>query len=139
MPANVEYYFEHVKIYDKVLHRELNTRSGELWGWFHKKGELAVIKAKAQAGYKTGQLRRSIRMQHTGSHVGQELKIGSTVKHAYMHHEGTRPHKIVPKDIDGRLVFFGKNQRKIIAVREVNHPGTKPNRYLSDQLRVFRT
>lgn len=136
--AQMEFYFTHVKIYDRALHRELNTRSGGLWKWLEVKGDIATNKAKSQVGYKTGNLRRSITMVHTGNKEGQTLRIGSKVNYAHLHHEGTRPHKITPKSLDGKLVFFSNKQRRVIAVREVNHPGTKPNRYLSDQLRLFR-
>ena len=137
--AQVSFRFVTVKIYDRALHKELNTRSGGLWKWLEVKGEIATARAKDQVGNKTGKLRRSIKMIHRGDKSGQTLHIGSTVKYAYMHHEGTRPHVITPKDLDGRLVFFSRSRRRMVVVESVNHPGTKPNRYLSDQLRVFKT
>jgi hypothetical protein len=137
--AQFSFSFVSVKIYDRALHKELNTPAGGLWKWLEAKGEIATGKAKAQVGNKTGKLRRSIKMTHRGDKSGQTLHIGSTVRYAYMHHEGTKPHLITPKDLDGRLVFFSRNQRRLVVVESVKHPGTKPNRYLSDQLRVFRT
>jgi hypothetical protein len=137
--AQFSFRFVSVNIYDRALHKELNTRAGGLWKWLEVKGDIATANAKSQVGNKTGKLRRSIKMVHRGDKSGQTLHIGSTVKYAYMHHEGTRPHLIVPKDLDGRLVFFSRNQRRVVVVKSVKHPGTKPNRYLSDQLRLFRT
>jgi len=74
-------------------------------------------------------------MDHKTARYGQELKIGSGSKIAYLHHEGTRPHLIKPKNAPA-LVFMSKG--RVIRTQLVRHPGTKPNKYLSDQLVVFK-
>jgi hypothetical protein len=65
---------------------------------------------------------------------GAAIKVGSRLSYAYMHHEGTKPHVITPNPPNTVLVF-GKGSR-VIHTKMVKHPGTKPNRYLSDQLRI---
>ena len=102
---------------------------------------LAVIGAKiqagarAQVGVKTGKLKASIRVKHYRTPIGQYITVGSTLKYAYLHHEGTRPHIITPNK--SKLLRF-PSRRGIVVARAVFHPGTKPNRYLTDQLRYAR-
>lgn len=101
------------------------------------KGRAAVFTnaARAQAGVQTGMLKASIRtMEHSRAPYGQMMKIGADVRHALWHHEGTRPHVIVPQR--ARILRFAKNGRVVFA-HKVMHPGTRPNRYLSDNLKVF--
>jgi hypothetical protein len=49
-----------------------------------------------------------------------------------MHHQGTRPHIIVPRRAQ-TLRFYSRG--RIVYSKLVHHPGTKPNRYLTDNLR----
>lgn len=129
-----------LKVVSKKLvlnHPKLNTYlkgpSGDLWKWLDKKGDKVVRSAKRQVGVQTGLLRRSIHMRHTVNMAGQQLWIGSEVRYGYMHHQGTRPHIIAPKN-GGALVL-----RSGAVVRgAVRHPGTKANRFLSDNLYHFR-
>jgi hypothetical protein len=95
---------------------------------------MVLTLARRQVGKKTGVLAGSIKMDHKSTIRGQELKIGSTNKIAYLHHEGTKPHLITPKDAP-QLVFFSKG--RVIRTQLVRHPGTKPNRYLTDQMFIF--
>lgn len=136
--STVTYAFKHLTIYDEVLRRELNTNSGELWKWLEIRGDLAVKRAKAQVGSKTGALKRSIHKRHLGNFTGQYLWIGSQNPIAYIHHEGTRPHIITagPSGADGKRLVFKSGAVLIHTVRVV-HPGTKPNPYLRNQLRYF--
>lgn len=122
-------------INEAKLREELNTPAGELWKWLHKRGEKAVIGAKRQVGVQTGALKRSIHMKHTGNLTGQYLWIGSTRGHALVHHEGSKPHLITPNS-PNQVLKFSRGSRVVFA-RQVMHPGTKPNPYLSSQLRHF--
>ena len=65
------------------------------------------------------------------------VMVGSESPIAWLHHEGTKAHIIKPKN--GKFLVFwvsdGGGARKIFA-RQVNHPGTKPNRYLTDNLHL---
>lgn len=56
---------------------------------------------------------------------------------AMWHHEGTEPHVIRPVS-KPKLVFYWPKVGKVVAFTEVHHPGTKPNRFLVDALRVLR-
>lgn len=118
-----------------MLHKELDTSAGELWKWLHKRGEKAVLGAKRSVGVQTGALKRSIHMKHLGNATGQYLWIGSQRSHALVHHEGSKPHLITPNP-PNQVLKFNRGSRVVFA-RQVMHPGTKPNRYLSSQLRHF--
>lgn len=88
--------------------------------------------AKAQVGVKTGALKGSINYRITRSSRGLVALIGSDNKIALMHHQGTRPHIIVPKRAQ-TLRFYSRG--RIVYAQIVHHPGTRPNRYLTDNLR----
>jgi hypothetical protein len=137
--VSLDYKFNGLVIYDGVLRAELNTSVGDLWKYLERRADMAVAGAKQQVGVKSGNLMRSIHKRHTSQFSGQMIWIGSdTVSYAYAHHEGTRPHLITPKASNpkGKLIFM-KGSRIIVTPR-VNHPGTKPNPYLRDQLVHFR-
>lgn len=87
--------------------------------------------AKAQAGIKTGALKASIKLIHERTVFGQMLTIGSPLSYALVHHEGSRPHVITPKN--AKMLRFTSKGRVVYA-RTVLHPGTRPNRYLADNL-----
>ena len=117
-----------------LFRSELKTPAGKLWKVLEHRGKIALVLAKSQVGKKTGALAISIKMSHKPVLRGQELKIGSDNKIAYLHHEGTKPHLITPKNAP-QLVFMSRG--RIIRTQLVRHPGTKPNKYLSDQLFIF--
>lgn len=120
----------------RVLDEELNTPRGQLWWWLEKRAKKATMAAKRQVGVDTGALRKSIHYRHLRNFTGQYVWIGSnTQRHAYAHHEGTKPHIIKPEAPNTVLVF--RKGSRVIATPMVRHPGTRPNRYLSNQLRYF--
>jgi hypothetical protein len=60
--------------------------------------------------------------------------VGSQHPIALIHHEGTRPHVILPRRPGGVLVFWSGRAGKTIFTRRVNHPGSKANPFLRDNL-----
>ena len=98
-------------------------------------GRKIQVAAKMQAGYRTGALKLSIGISQNATLTGQEVRVGSSVRHALAHHEGTRPHRITGRN--GGMLRFAK-QGRIVYARSVMHPGTRPNKYLSDHLWVVR-
>ena len=93
--------------------------------------------AKARVGVKSTDLRATIRAGPTPVRRGKGLTIevvagGDGVNYALWHHEGTRPHVIRPRN--ARVLRFQVGGATVFATR-VNHPGTRPNRYLTDALR----
>jgi hypothetical protein len=129
-----------VTIYKGELRRFLNTPHDDrktLWKWMEEKGNEAVDGAQRKVGVRTGALKRSIHKRHLGNLTGQYLWIGSEKSYALLHHEGSRPHMIRPTS-PNRTLVFSKGTRLVFASK-VMHPGTKPNPYLSSQLRHFVT
>ena len=119
----------------KELDDMLNSPRGMVGKYLRGKGLAIKAAAKGQVGFKTGALRASIHMRHSRDVRGQYIKIGSPLSYARAHHEGTRPHLILPKTrrslrffTDGFMVF----------AHMVRHPGTRPNRYLTDNLRLIK-
>ena len=129
------YTFKELTIFDVELRAQLQSPAGGLWKWMEKRGDKAVIGAKRMVGVKTGALRDSIHKRHLANFTGQYLWIGSTQSHALLHHQGTRPHRIAPNQPNTVLKF--RRGTRVIHTAQVNHPGTKPNPYLSAQLRHF--
>lgn len=103
-----------------------------------------------------GTLRDSIVKRVVEQHGAPVVIVGSGDKVALWHHEGTRPHPIVAKGLTTRtvkargggtrqkpggkaklLVFYWAKVGRVVAFPRVNHPGTKPNRFLTNALRVL--
>lgn len=122
-----------VKFYGSEMTWLLDAPSGTTGRWLARKGRLIVRLAKSQVGVNTGALRQSIHMRHFRDPRGQFLWIGSSVKHALVHHEGARPHVIVPKQAK-MLRFVSRGQ--VILAHRVSHPGSRPNRYLTTPMKT---
>ncbi len=127
------YRFKGLRLYEPEFTIMINGDDGLVGRYMKRKARAMVFAAKAQAGYKTGALKKSIHFRHTTHAYGHKLWIGSRLSYAYMHHEGTKPHIILPKKAE--VLRFTKGTR-VIYSRGVRHPGTKPNRYLSNQLAI---
>lgn len=108
-----------------------NSPNGEIGDHLKIRGRAIVVAAKRQVGKDTGQLEREIEMIHQRPGLYQQLWIGAHDDIAYLHHEGTRPHDIVARN--AQFLRFTSRGR-VVVTKHVNHPGTKPNRYLSDNL-----
>ena len=129
------YTFKSLTIYNSELDRLLNMPGGDVWRELETRGRLALAGAKAKVGVRSGELRSSIYMEHKRfGAVGQIITIGARAKHALMHHEGTRPHMIFPRE---RQILRFSDGGRVVYTRAVRHPGTRPNRYLSTQLKWF--
>ena len=84
-----------------------------------------------------GQLRDSI-VKRLASDKGMPVVlVGSADPIALLHHEGTRPHTIRARP-GGWLVFWSDRAGRTVYAKVVNHPGTRPNRYLTNALAILR-
>lgn len=104
--------------------------------FLRNKGRRILARARRLVGVRTGALRSSLHMRHYRDPRGQYIKIGSNLRHAYLHHEGSRPHLIKP---DKKQVLRFQSKGQIVMTHLVRHPGTKPNPYLTRALRSVRT
>jgi len=111
----------------------LNGVGGEVHDHLIRRGRAIIFAAKAQVGVDTGTLRTSLHLRHSRFSNGQSIWIGSNEDHALLHHEGSRPHWIKPDTAP--VMRFSAGGRMVYS-RAVRHPGTRPNRYLSDNLYI---
>jgi hypothetical protein len=105
--------------------------NGMVGDHLRKMGRKLVVLAKRDVGVDTGQLRRSLYYKVVLGSSGLMLEVGSNDPIALMHHEGTRPHMIYPQR--SRALHFRQGGTMVFA-RQVRHPGTKANPYLSKHL-----
>jgi hypothetical protein len=134
MPAEIRMSLANIRINQRTTHAFLNTNAGPLWDALEKRATLVQKLAKRKVGVKTGALRASIYKRHLGNSTGQYIVIGSDRKYAKDHHQGTRAHQILSSP-GGKLTFVANGRR--IFTNQVNHPGTKPNPYLTTYLPLF--
>ena len=120
-----------VKFYPNFNHM-LNGAGGMVDNDMRRRALTVQSAARRQVGDRTGVLRKSIHSRRSRDSFGPYWYVGSTVSYAYMHHEGTRMHLIVPRGGGGKLKFVSKGG--LVFATSVVHPGTKPNRYLKDNL-----
>jgi hypothetical protein len=129
-------YDTKVDLYKSAMYDTLRRPRGMVGRHMARRANVFIAAAKIQVGKNTGRLAASIQVQeHKAQPYGQLMRVGSTVKHARVHHQGSRPHIIKPKQQGGVLAF--RSGSRVIVTRQVMHPGTKPNRYLTDNLELF--
>jgi hypothetical protein len=97
--------FKKVVLYKPIVNYELNAKTGMVGRHLSVLGTKIVAGAKRQVGVKTGKLMASIHMAHYATGRKQYIRVGSAVKYALMHHEGTLPHVITPHPPKTHLRF----------------------------------
>jgi hypothetical protein len=128
------YTLGEVKLNPAGIHSVMFSQRGDVARYIRKLGEAVVLFAKLKAGVKTGNLKRTISMRvDRTSLTGYGVLVGSSVRHALVHHQGARPHVIRPRG-RGYLKFRGRNGT--VYTRLVKHPGHKSNPYLLEALRA---
>jgi hypothetical protein len=113
---------------DAALDTLLNAPGGDVGRYLRKKGVQMVAGAKRDVGVRTGALRTSITADVDRIPVGQRLTVSARTKYAFVHHQGSRPHNITMKLTSKRGRRYAKT---------ITHPGTKPNHYLTKQLKFI--
>lgn len=109
----------------------LKNANGVVGRHMSRIGHRIQVAAMAQVGVQTGLLKMSINVSQERTATGQLVKIGSMLPYALVHHEGSRPHMISGRN--GGMLRFTQSGR-VVYHRAVMHPGTRPNRYLADNL-----
>jgi hypothetical protein len=84
--------------------------------------------------YATGSLAAQIVASQ--GHFRRELegRVVALPKWGLYVHEGTRPHVIRPKKV-GALRFFWHKRGHVVTLQKVNHPGTRRNPFMAENLR----
>ena len=110
------------------LQKALEDSSKIAEPWLQKAIEASVAEiqknaTKGTVPWKTGYLVQSFGL---GILIGRLIgRIAPTANYAIYVHEGTGPHEIRPKN--GKALFWPGAAHP---VAKVNHPGTKPNRFI---------
>jgi hypothetical protein len=126
---------------ERGMYTTFQSRDGEVGRDLTRRATRVQIGAKRQVGKDTHRLERNIVKRWDRGPSGRGaaragdlvVQVGAWgMDYAYMHHQGTRPHIIRPRNPNGLLRFVKNGQ--VIFAKVVHHPGTAPNHYLSDQL-----
>jgi len=112
----------------------LHTNTGPVGRHLHRIGRRFVVAARGQVGKATLALMNSIGYSVDMIERNPKLEVFADDDIALLHHEGTRPHAIQARS---NVMRFSSNGR-IQYSRAVMHPGTPPNRYLSDNLYIAK-
>jgi hypothetical protein len=86
-------------------------------------------RARQYANVRSGALKASIRTERGVWHKGIRFHTGSDVPYALYVEEGTRPHEIRAKNAPF-LVFFWPKVGRVVHFKRVQHPGTRPYKFL---------
>lgn len=113
----------------------LRSEQGHVMRGLAVRAQRVQERARQLVGVRTGTLKSSIVKRFAQDPAGPSIQIGvfsgPALAYARFHHEGTAPHPIEGNPL---LVFFWPKVGRVVFFRHVNHPGTKPNRYLTDAL-----
>lgn len=120
------------KINKSTFDFEFKSMHGMVADYLTQKGKLLQRLAKTQVGVDSGKLRKSINYKLSTKGSNLVVTVGSGNKVALWHHQGTKPHTILPKS--AKTLRFN-SRGKIVYAKVVHHPGTRPNKYLTDNLR----
>jgi hypothetical protein len=122
---------QNIRFYKSQTDFLLNNPAGPVGRSLARRGRKVLAAARMQVGVDTGRLQKSLRMTHERGARGQFVRVGSKLNYALLHHQGSRPHMITPTR--SQVMVFSKGTRVIYAT-SVKHPGTRANRYLTDNL-----
>jgi hypothetical protein len=122
---------ESITLFKPQMDFLLNNPAGPVGRSLARRGVKVLAAAKGQVGVDTEKLKNSLKMTHERGVRGQFVLVGSELKYALAHHQGSRPHIIKPNR--AQVMVFSKGSQVIYAT-SVRHPGTRANRYLTDNL-----
>ena len=119
------------RVTDRDITKLMGGPRSPLNPYLHRIGRRVSSAAQRQVGVRTGDLQASIhyRVEIVSGLPG--VWVGTHNRIARIHHEGSLPHIITPNKV--KVLRFTKNGR-VIFTKEVKHPGTKPNRFLTDNI-----
>lgn len=106
-------------------------QDGDTVQYLLKRGYWLAALARESIHSKTGRLAESIEVTFIPG-VIPAVHVGSSLDYAYFVHEGTMPHEIASPP--PKMLRF-KVRGRIVYARQVTHPGTEAQEYLSRHLR----
>lgn len=112
----------------------LTRRAGPVDVYTRGKASLALTKARQYSPVRTGRNRASLRLEQSREDTGRYktgYSVSANMPYSGYISKGTKPHPITP--VNAKLLRFQVGSTVVYA-RRVQHPGTKPNRYLERAL-----
>lgn len=107
---------------------------GPIMADLSRRGSNVQAGARRQVGKVTRRLERSIVKRPGVDGRGPfVLVVAEGVPYGVWHHEGTEPHRIRARP--GRVLSWVSGGERRFAT-SVSHPGTRPNRFLTDNVRL---
>lgn len=128
----------YVELHPGNVSQVLGGRNGPIARDLLRRGEIVKQGAQRRVGRDTGELRASIVkrfVSQASGAMGFAVIVVAEKDYALFHHEGTVPHRINGNP----LLAFKPTPGEVVIVRFVNHPGTSPNRFLTEALNDLRT
>lgn len=120
--------------FDTEWNHLLRGKGGMVYDHIDTLGKRLLQRAKQQVGKKTMALYKSIKASTASTGRGGPVAtVVADNKIAMIHHNGSRPHIITPRR---QTTLRFPVRGKMVYTKLVNHPGTKPNRFLTDPLRA---
>ena len=130
-----------VVIHHAAFHRVFRSENGEVGRWLRRKATMIETLAKITVGVDSGALLRSIDTMLTHHPSGDLMaRVGANPRdritgYALIHHEGSRPHVIRARNAKYLRFPNRKTGQGWVFAKEVFHPGTAPNPFLTRFLR----
>lgn len=127
--------------HEAEFNRVFRSWNGMTGDYIRKRSRRLETLARSGVGVRSGALKASIDSRYGRQGGELRVKVGAnphlpdsmrTRGYGYFHHEGTLPHKITAKN--AKALKFRMAGRTVYR-RSVNHPGTKPNPYLTRYLK----
>lgn len=126
----------YVYIDPQKLARFVNDGGGPVLAELTRRATRVQGGARRQVGKETRRLERSIvKRQGVDGRGPFVLVVSEGVEYGVWHHEGTPPHTIRARP--GKVLSWTSGGERRFAT-SVRHPGTRPNRFLTDNLHLAR-
>ncbi len=106
-------------------------RSESVYRELERRGQRVIQLAQATAPEKTGEYKRSFKLERTRVRGKAAVSVVNTAGHSLIVELGSRPHVIEPKTKQALVWPGGRHP-----VKKVNHPGTPAYHVLRNALRA---
>lgn len=124
-----------------AIARLLRSEDGPVMRDLSVRGTRVQQRARELVGKKTRKLEFGIVKRFARDANGPFIAVGFSDRpplgYGIYHHEGTPAHVIRPRRARV-LAFYWPKVGRVVYLREVHHPGTRPNRFLTGALDAAR-
>lgn len=98
-----------------------------------RRRDTLTFRGRMSVGVDTSALKGSLHGTPVAPYAhGLQTRVGSPLRYAAAHHQGAKPHIIRPRKAGALRFRIGA---RIVFASRVNHPGNRPNFYLTRWLR----